>query len=439
MRSPLIHPRSDVCRRDVSSAADWTSVLRLATRWQFTSFRFLALQTLEPIASPLQKFFLARELDIADWLLPAHVALCLRDESLTLGEMRVLPLEDVHLIVTVRERLHTSNVAATVQDVSQHVHALMATSVEAFMPNSAADVMAMLPDEHLTASTLSPSPAPSVTAPIVAVVETAVEADHSPILTAFDSVAMRKALEEAAYDRAIASIFPADSEEASCVLVKWANDCCKAWPSTTYPLRDLVYAFARRCTRDVSFSGTAADILATFRKNAEELQGGNSCASSGGANLQFGACFHYECRTVIKSILGASPVQLDCDPSEHLGMVIYGRTERWLADTDYVSRLDSCIEFVGKALMMGLVSERDITEALRGVTGQTLYQRFLAFGHQLESCPESVDAALKEHDARGNRSYYPYGSPGSEWLEEHRKWLTVSMSCYLVKLAQTTY
>jgi hypothetical protein len=171
----------------------------------------------------MQKLFLARELDISHWLLPAHVALCLRGESLSLGEMRLLPLEDLHLIVTVRERLHTAKVAATVEDVSRHVQPLISAAVEVFTLNSAANIMSTPPDDYLFASTLAPSPVPPTAAPVAAAPETVVEAKHSPAETGFDPVAMRKALEVAAYDRAVADISPADSEEASRVLVEWTT------------------------------------------------------------------------------------------------------------------------------------------------------------------------------------------------------------------------
>jgi hypothetical protein len=97
--------RSDVCCGDLFAATDWASVLRLATRWHFASFRTLALKNLELIASPLQKLLLARELDISHRLPLALISLCLREEPLSLGEMRLLPLEDTHLIFTTHERV----------------------------------------------------------------------------------------------------------------------------------------------------------------------------------------------------------------------------------------------------------------------------------------------------------------------------------------------
>jgi hypothetical protein len=422
---------SDVCRRDISSAADWTSVLRLATRWHFSSFRTLALQTLDPTASPLQKLFLARELDVPDWLLPAHVTLCLREEPLSLSEMRLLPLEDVHLVVTVRERLHTSKVAATVEDVSEHVQPLIAASVETFTPKSGADIMTPSSDEHLSAPTPTLSPPPITTTPIVTATDAVIKADRSQAETTFDPVAMRKALEEAAYDRAVANISSADSEEASHIVAKWASDCCNAWPSDTCPLRDLVYAFVHRCAREGSFSDTAADTLARC-KNSGESQGKNFFNSNRTMYCGVGDCLQWELCAVITPILGASPLQLDCHPSGQLGKVIYGRTERWLTNTTFALRLGNCIVFVGTALKAGLMSGSDVAAALGNISAQALYQRLLALGHLLDSCPSSVDGLLKGLD---NRCQWWYHT-SAQLFEEHRKWLTVSMLCCLVKISQ---
>jgi hypothetical protein len=107
--------------------------------------------------------------------------------------------------------------------------------------------------------------------------------------------------------------------------------------------------------------------------------------------------------------------------------------ERWLTDTDFASRMDNCIPFVGKALMMGLISKRKITEILKCLTGQALYQRLLVLGRQLESYPAGFDDMFKELDAH---CHVEYGRD-SEYVETHRKWLTVSIHLSLfVKLSQ---
>jgi hypothetical protein len=94
--------------------------------------------------------------------------------------------------------------------------------------------------------------------------------------------------------------------------------------------------------------------------------------------------------------------------------------------------------FVGKALLVGVVSGYDVAKALTHLTGQALYQRLLSLGHQLESCPEDLDAMYEELDARCNKACHSVsGLVTSESVEEHRKWLTVSMHMSLsVKISQ---
>jgi hypothetical protein len=424
--------RSDVCRRDVSSAADWVTILRLATRWHFASFRTLAFQTLDPIASPLQKLFLARELDIPDWLLPAHVALCLREEPLSLSEMRLLPLEDIHTIFTVHELVKTARVAATVEDVSRHIQPLIVASVEVFTPTSDTDIMATSLSEHRSASRLSPSPASPSIAPIVVVAEATFETDHFPAELGFDPLAMRKALEEAAYDRAVASISPANGEEASWVLVEWATDCCQAWPSGTYPLQDLVYAFAHRCARDVSFFGTAADVLAAFCESAEGPQGMQYPTTSG-SYTRLGDCLLQEFCQVATLVLGVSSWDSHLAPSSGMRMVLYGPTWRSLTHNDFASRLHNCTAFIGESLKAGLVADSFVINAIETLNAKSLYSRLLALGYYLDSAGSGLDTLLKKLDDMCQWSAFIREAPKSESFLEHCKWMLV---CILLPLCQ---
>jgi hypothetical protein len=349
---------------------------------------------------------------------------------LNLGEMRLLPLEDIHLIFTVHERVQTARIKATAKDVSRHIQPLIAASVKAFTPTPYTDVIATLPDEHPSALISSPSFSPTI-AHNIAFAETLVEVDDSPTDTDFSPESMRKDLEETAYDRAVASISSPNSEEASCVIVKWANDCCKAWPSETYPLRDLIYAFAYRCAREASFSGTAADVLVGC-KSGGESQGKIFRDSSGTKYHGLGDCLQRELYHVSILILQTDS-QSSCDPSRLLGKVLYGRMERWLTDTDFASRLNNCIAFVGKALMMGLISKPEVLEALKCVPGHALYYRLLVLGRQLESYPAGLDDMFKELDARCHLEF----SRGSKRSDVHRKSFAVSINLSLfVKLSQ---
>jgi hypothetical protein len=416
----------------VSSGADWTAVLRLATRWHFASFRTLALQTLEPIVSPFPRLLLAREVAISDWLLPALVALCLREEPLSLSEMRLLPLEDAHLIFTVHERVQTARVAATAEVVSAHIQPLITMSVVASTLTPDADIMNTPPYEQPSTATLFSSSTVALV-PIVPAVKVAIAAEHVPTDTIFDPEAMRKALEEAAYDRAVTSISLAHSEEASRVIVEWATDCCVAWPSDAYPLLDLVFAFVRRCACESSFSGMAADMFAMFKNSAEGPQGERFRNSDRGTHPRLGDCLRYEVHKVAQLILRASRVKYEHLPHKGMGNALYGQTERWLAEADFTLRLHNCTAFVGEAVRADIVSEHFITDGIKSMvvnlSAEALYPYLLALGHCLDtySAGSSLDALLKEFDALCDESSQPYSSRWN-WLEKHREWMTVSTS-----------
>ncbi|KAI9508002.1 hypothetical protein F5148DRAFT_980530, partial [Russula earlei] len=84
------------------SYEQWKSVLHLSTRWGFASIRKLALRTINP-PTPFDQLLLARSYSIDDWVLPALAALCERTVPLSLNEARLMSVEDVVLVTTVRE------------------------------------------------------------------------------------------------------------------------------------------------------------------------------------------------------------------------------------------------------------------------------------------------------------------------------------------------
>lgn len=59
------------------------------------NIRDLAIDKLGSIASAAERFALANEYDITDWLLPAYTELCMRMEPLNLEEGKKLGIEAV--------------------------------------------------------------------------------------------------------------------------------------------------------------------------------------------------------------------------------------------------------------------------------------------------------------------------------------------------------
>ncbi|KAJ6542589.1 hypothetical protein B0H19DRAFT_303467 [Mycena capillaripes] len=75
---------------------DWTAILDLATRWQFTDIRALAIRELGAFADidPVEKIELAHRYRIPpQWAYGAYIALCARPAALDVIEGRQLGIE----------------------------------------------------------------------------------------------------------------------------------------------------------------------------------------------------------------------------------------------------------------------------------------------------------------------------------------------------------
>ncbi|KAH9998844.1 hypothetical protein BJV74DRAFT_767551 [Russula compacta] len=90
------------------SSEEWSSILDLSTRWDFTSIRDLAIRYLKlmPLTSN-QRLILGRKYAVEQWILPALQELCERPLPLTLDEARLMDFEDVVLIGSVRETIRS--------------------------------------------------------------------------------------------------------------------------------------------------------------------------------------------------------------------------------------------------------------------------------------------------------------------------------------------
>lgn len=86
---------------------EWTSVLHLATRWEFESIRQLAIRKLEKLSiDAVDKIVLSRRFDIdSPWVLAAYTEVCQRPNTLTLSEACSLGLETTMRIYQLREKM----------------------------------------------------------------------------------------------------------------------------------------------------------------------------------------------------------------------------------------------------------------------------------------------------------------------------------------------
>ncbi|VDC03771.1 unnamed protein product [Peniophora sp. CBMAI 1063] len=100
----IVYPKN-YREHELQSGEEWTAVLRLATMWKVESIRELAIQQLDDLSSPLERLVLSRSYDVQGWLLPAFVGLIMRENPLTLEEMRKIELQDLVVITTAREAM----------------------------------------------------------------------------------------------------------------------------------------------------------------------------------------------------------------------------------------------------------------------------------------------------------------------------------------------
>ncbi len=90
------------------SFEELVSILDLSTRWGFASIREMAIRcmNLKPPTS-LQRLVLGQKYAIEDWTLPALQELCERPLPLALDEARLMNIEDVVLVGSVRESVRS--------------------------------------------------------------------------------------------------------------------------------------------------------------------------------------------------------------------------------------------------------------------------------------------------------------------------------------------
>jgi hypothetical protein len=100
-------------------------MLHLSTRWGFASIRELALFNIEP-PTPYDRLMLARTYSVDDWVILALSALCEREASLGLDEVRQMDIEDVVLVTTVREDIRSRSLQVDAAEISRRVEAAQA-------------------------------------------------------------------------------------------------------------------------------------------------------------------------------------------------------------------------------------------------------------------------------------------------------------------------
>jgi hypothetical protein len=96
----------------VQTLTEWTDVLHLSTKWDFGAIRSTAIETILPLASPVDKIAISRAYDIGAWIDDAFVDILGREDDLTLAEAQRIPLEDV---VAIAQGRRMARVTASVK------------------------------------------------------------------------------------------------------------------------------------------------------------------------------------------------------------------------------------------------------------------------------------------------------------------------------------
>ena len=109
-------------------------MLHLSTRWDFTSIRKLALNSIEP-PTPHDRLLLARTYLVDNWVVPALSALCERPTPLTLSEAREMSIEDIVLMSTVREDIRGGTLQVNTAEISLRVEAEQLSTLGVEIPD----------------------------------------------------------------------------------------------------------------------------------------------------------------------------------------------------------------------------------------------------------------------------------------------------------------
>ncbi|KAF8689634.1 hypothetical protein RHS03_09080, partial [Rhizoctonia solani] len=76
---------------------------RLANMWNFKELRDYLMPLAEQVLNDASKIAFAREFHVQQWIVPAFVRLCHREEALDTDEAKMIGLEGVLLISRIRE------------------------------------------------------------------------------------------------------------------------------------------------------------------------------------------------------------------------------------------------------------------------------------------------------------------------------------------------
>ncbi|KAH7910498.1 hypothetical protein BJ138DRAFT_1087570 [Hygrophoropsis aurantiaca] len=102
----VLFPDCSRPHKGLKTLAEWVSVLKLAFMWDFQSVKQMAVHSISSMTiDPVDKFCLARDYDVQQWLAPALNDLAKRKEPIGIGDVEKIGLELALKVAAIRENL----------------------------------------------------------------------------------------------------------------------------------------------------------------------------------------------------------------------------------------------------------------------------------------------------------------------------------------------
>jgi len=99
----VLYPRT-FGQEESLTVPEWTSVLKLATMWEFTEIRGLAIQKMSQLAiENFDKIIIAKDYHVTDWLIRGLNVLAQREEPMGAEDVRRLGWDYIFKLAEVRE------------------------------------------------------------------------------------------------------------------------------------------------------------------------------------------------------------------------------------------------------------------------------------------------------------------------------------------------
>ncbi|KAI5830534.1 hypothetical protein K523DRAFT_21065 [Schizophyllum commune Tattone D] len=174
----IIYP-SDLGVCDIHIVDEWTSVLRLASKWSVISLRDVAIREIETLRpTPIDTVVIAREFGLGEaWLVPAFVALCKSMEPLGFEDAEALGFRSAIEIARIKELNLRSGDSYDVETAVRDSDVLLPLGVDSLCPRPTFELAPATPIRVAIPTFDILPPSMVIPAPV-----DSYEPDHRPVL-----------------------------------------------------------------------------------------------------------------------------------------------------------------------------------------------------------------------------------------------------------------